>query len=67
MILDESWARRKEKLMEDNDLENENLNEKPLMPSNSLTEAAAAVTLLLDQLTERDAGRMRGSSRNDKV
>ena len=52
LVLDESWARRKEKIMEENDLQSGNLDEKPLMPRSTITEAAAAVTLLLEQLTK---------------
>jgi hypothetical protein len=50
LILDESWARRKEKLMEEDDMES--INTAPLMPRSTITEAAAAVTLLLEQLSE---------------
>ena len=67
MILDESWARRKEKLMDDNELENESLDDKPLLPRSTIAESAAAVTLLLDQLTVRDASRAHRGSRGDNV
>ena len=66
MILDESWARRKEKLMDDGELDHESIDEKPLIPRATIAESAAAVTLLLDQLTVRDSDRSRGGSR-DKV
>ena len=67
MILDESWARRKEKLMDDNELENESLDDKPLLPRSTIAESAAAVTLLLDQLTVRDSSRTRRGSRSNNV
>lgn len=66
MILDESWARQKEKLMDEGGLDNQSVDEKPLMPRHTITESAAAVTLLLDQLTVRESGRSRSGSR-DKV
>ena len=52
LVLDETWARRKEKLMEEGNLANLANDPSPIMPKHTMTEAAAAVTLLLDQLTE---------------
>lgn len=66
MILDESWARQKEKLMDSGELDSQSLEDKPLMPRHTITESAAAVTLLLDQLTIRHSERSRNGSR-DKV
>ena len=66
MILDESWARQKEKLMDSGELESQSVEDKPLLPRHTIAESAAAVTLLMDQLTIRDSDRARGSSR-DKV
>lgn len=53
LVLDESWARKKERLMEENNLADLSKDETPIMPRHTMTEAAAAVTLLLEQLTEQ--------------
>ena len=52
LVLDESWARKKETLMDENNLADMSKDESPIMPRHTMTEAAAAVTLLLEQLTE---------------
>ena len=52
LVLDETWARRKEKMMEEGNLANLAKDPSPIMPKHTMTEAAAAVTLLLEQLTE---------------